>query len=447
LSRKRLYLLALAPSLLYLTMATLYLFAIPLGESPDEPGHLQCIQQVALQNRLPVVEPKPQGEWWKPGVTLSGRMCYHMPLYYVGAGLLQQAISALTGSALPVEFPDYNEAFGETGVMFLHPDKARLSQLDQPNVVLSVRVMSILLGLIVVWTTMATANLLFQGSPFATIVAGIWVAGWPQFLFLSRAISNDVLATALASVALVVLLQVEKPQRYATLAFLSALAVFSKVTMIFVVVAVALVWCIEFLQYPAHRKMLGKGAITTLIVWGVAATFVQLAPTLHTNFWSSARTFSAVNERVFQVEYWLEMLFLTLSSGWVRFGWMNVATPDHFVYLWWAIVVGLSICGAAFWWRSELPNRNLLGIILAIWVAGNLATYLRINMAVLQPQFRFLQSLLPILASFVAGGILCISPRITRYQIVIASVLIIIAIIMNIGIIWGVVLPHYGLST
>ncbi len=78
--RKRWLLLAAPPSILYLMLATLYFLAIPLGESPDEPGHIQCIQQVALYDRLPIVDPKPQGEWWKPGVTLSGRMCYHMPL-------------------------------------------------------------------------------------------------------------------------------------------------------------------------------------------------------------------------------------------------------------------------------------------------------------------------------------------------------------------------------
>lgn len=440
------YLLAMAPSLLYLMMAVLYLLAIPLGESPDEPGHLQCIQQVALQNRLPIVEPKPQGDWWKPGVTMSGRMCYHMPLYYIGAGLLQKAISQLTGSPLIANFPEYNEAFGETGVMFLHPEGSRLVALDEPVVVIGVRIFSILCGLIVVWATMAVANLLFQGNYFATVVAGIWVAGWPQFLFLSRAISNDVLATALASITLVVLLQVDKPQRYGTLAVLSTLAVFSKVTMVFVVVAVGLVWCMEFFRFPIYRRELRQGAITTLIVWGAAATFVQIIPTLQANFWSSARTFSAVNPRVFLVEYWMEMVFLTLSSGWVRFGWMNVKTADLFLYLWWGVVLGLSICGITYWWRNNLPNRRLLGMILVIWVLGNLAAYFRINMAVLQPQFRFLQTLLPIIGSFVAGGVLCISPRITRYQIVIAGVLIIIAIIMNVGIIWGVVLPQYGLS-
>jgi len=437
----------MAPTLLYLALASFYFLAIPLGESPDEPGHLQCIQQVALQNRLPIVEPKPKGEWWKPGVTMSGRMCYHMPLYYVGAGLLQKAISRVADSPLAVDFPEYNEAFGETGVMFRHPAKERLLQFEEPPVLSGVRVMSVLLGLVVVWATMATAYLLFSRSPFATVVAGLWVAGWPQFLFLSRAISNDVLATALASITLVVLLQVDKPQRYGWLALLSALALLTKVTMSFVAVAVGLVWCMEFVRFPDRRKVLLKGALATLIVWGATATLVQFTPTIQANFWSSARTFSAVNERIFHVEYWMEVLFLTLSSGWVRFGWMNVAAPAESIYLWWALVVGLSIAGIVYWWRDHSANRNLIGAILLIWIMGNVAAYVRINMAVLQPQFRFLQSLLPIFGAFIAGGILYLSPRSTRHRFVIAGILIVLAVIVNVGIIWGIVMPRYGLST
>lgn len=446
-SRKSWLILATAPTLLYLVLVTLYLLAIPLGESPDEPGHLQCIQQVAVLDRMPIVDPKPQGEWWKPGATLSGRMCYHMPLYYVIAGLLQKLIGYAASVPVVVDFPTYNEAFGETGVMFLHPEKERLLQSGEQGVVVGVRVMSVMLGLSVVWATMATAHLLFPQSPFAAVVAGIWVAGWPQFLFLSRAISNDVLATALASATLVVLLQVDKPQRYTVLALLSALAVLTKVTMSFVVVVVALVWCIEFAIFADRRKVLGRSAFVLLIILAATATFIQFVPVIHTNFWSSTRTFSATNERAFQVEYWMEALSLTLSSGWVRFGWMNVVAPEASLYLWWVSVIGLSILGGAYLWRSNLPSRNLLATILLIWFLGNMATYLRINLAVLQPQFRFLQSLLPIIGALIGGGVLYVAPCKTRYRIVIAGALIVLAIIVNVGIIWGVVLPHYGLST
>jgi len=443
---KRWLLLATPPSILYLVLVTLYFLAIPLGESPDEPGHLQCIQQVALYHRLPIVEPKPQGEWWKPGVTLSGRMCYHMPLYYVGAGLLQKAISHVTGSPVAVDFPAYNEAFGETGVMFLHPNKQRLLQREEPDVVLGVRIFSVLLGLGIVWATMATAHRLFPQFSMIPLVAGVWVAGWPQFLFLSRAISNDVLATALASITLVVLLRVGKPARYLALAVLSSLAVLTKVTMLFVAGAIMAVWVLEFVRFPLQRRALVRSAAAMLIVWAATATLVHLTPTIRANFWSSARTFSAINERVFQIEYWMEVGRLTLSSGWVRFGWMNVAAPDATAYLWWSTVLGLSLLGFVCWWRSAPPERNLLAMVLLVWFLGAMASYVRINTAVFQPQFRFLQSLLPILSALVAGGLLCIMPQRLRPQVLLCGALIVIAVIINGVIIWGIVMPRYGLS-
>lgn len=443
---KRWLLLAMPPTILYLVLVTFYFLAIPLGESPDEPGHLQCIQQVALYHRLPIVEPKPQGEWWKPGVTLSGRMCYHMPLYYVGAGLLQKAVSHLTGSPAEVDFPVHNEAFGETGVMFLHPNKRTLLQREEPDVVVGVRILSVLLGLVVVWATMATAHLLFPQFSAIALIAGIWIAGWPQFLFLSRAISNDVLATALASITLVVLLRVGRPERYLGLALLSSLAVLTKVTMLFIAGAVAAVWILEFVRFPRRRRVLVRSAAAVLIVWAATATLVHLTPTIRANFWSSARTFSAINERVFQMEYWIEVGRLTLSSGWVRFGWMNVAAPDVTAYLWWSIVLGLSLVGFVHWWRSAPPERNLLAVVLLVWFLGAMASYVRINTAVFQPQFRFLQSLLPILSALVGGGLFCMVPQRVRPQALLCGALIGIAVLINGVIIWGIVMPRYGVS-
>ena len=432
--------------MLYVILVTLYFLSIPLGESPDEPGHIQCIQQVALYNRLPIVEPKPKGEWWKPGVTLSGRMCYHMPLYYLIAGLVQKTISYITSSPLTFDFPRHNEAFGETGVMFLHPGKQTLFDREETVALIGVRVVSTMLGLVMVWATVATAYLVFPKMPLAAVVAGVWVAGWPQFLFLSRAISNDVLANALAAVTFVLLLKTGKPQRYGALALLSALAVLSKVNMLFVVGTVAFVWLVEFVQYPIHRKALRKGALIGFVVWSATAAFIQMTPTIQTNFWSSALTFSKVNDRVFEATYWLDALYLTLSSGWVRFGWMNVAAANETVYIWWMIIVGSSIFGMVYWWRSNLPNRAIIAFVLFIWFAGNMAAYLRINLTVLQPQFRFVLSLLPIFGSFVAGGFLYILQHHVRYQYILVGLLIGISIIMNVAIIWTVVLPRYSLS-
>lgn len=435
---------AIAPVVLYTVLVTLYFFAIPLGESPDEPGHIQCIQQVVLYNRLPVVDPKPQGEWWRPGVTLSGRMCYHMPLYYVTAGLLHKSISEVTGSSPIVEFPPVNEAFGETGVMFQHTLEAPFTQREEPAGLVAVRIASALMGLVTVLATVAASLLIFPHQPIAAAIAGIWLAGWPQFLFLSRAISNDVLATALASVTLVVLLQIGRPERFVALAILSALALLSKITMSFVVLSIGLVWLLEFQHYPTSRFRLLKVASIALLVWASVAALIYVSPTIQANFLSSVDAFSSPNDRILQAEYWIEVVRLTLSSGWVRFGWMNVAAPEYTAYLWWTVVIGLSMVGIRYWWKVKLQDRFLMTAALLIWSMGNLVSYLNINLAVLQPQFRFLQTLLPIVCVFIAGGLLWVLPKRLHYQVFIVGVLIVAAVIINLGIIWTIVLPRYA---
>jgi hypothetical protein len=427
----------------YLTLSLLYLLAIPFGESPDEPGHLQCIQQVALLNRIPIVDPKPTGEWWRPGAVLSGRMCYHMPAYYLLAGSVQKLIGGVSGTSLEISFPATNEAFGESGVMFIHPEKTISWALHEPLAVTGLRVISIFLGAITVWVTISVAQILFPASPTTGLAAGILVGGWPQFLFLSRAISNDVLANAFSVLALLALLNVGKPKRFVLATLWATLAVFTKINMIFVVGVALFVWLIEIIHFREQRRELLRSGLFASIILVIGATVVAVNPTIQTNLWLSGRTFSSISERVFTIEYWLEVNRLTLSSGFARFGWMSVAVEDWVVYLWWSLMTFLIAMGGLQWWRRKEPFRWLLMVVIIAWLAGNLASYLRINLTVMQPQFRFLQSTLPLIAAFAAGGLSTITIFGQRFFIFTLTVGL---LLINLWIVFYVVAPVYGLS-
>lgn len=427
----------------YLTLSLLYLLTIPFGESPDEPGHLQCIQQVAVLNRVPIVDPKPTGEWWKPGAILSGRMCYHMPAYYLLAGSAQKLIGVVSGTSVEITYPATNEAFGETGVMFIHPKKTTFWTLQEPLTVTGLRVLSIFLGAVTVWVAISVAQILFPTSPTTGLAAGILVGGWPQFLFLSRAISNDVLANAFSVLALLTLLHVGKPKRFILATLWATLAVFTKINMIFVIGVVLFVWLVEIVHFREQRRVLLHSILVASIILVIGATVVALNPTIQTNLWLSGRTFSSVSERVFTIEYWLEVNRLTLSSGFARFGWMNVAVEDWLVYLWWILMTFLIVMGGWQWWRRKEPFRWLLTVVIVAWLVGNLASYLRINLTVMQPQFRFLQSTLPLIAAFAAGGLTTIT--IFRQYLLIFT-LAVGLLLINLWIVFYVVAPVYGLS-
>ena len=79
------------------------------------------------------------------------------------------------------------------------------------------------------------------------LVSAILMAGWPQFLFMSRAISNDILTAVLSLAVLTTLIALGNPNRYIWAALLTGLAVLTKSTALFIVAAVIGAYVIEII--------------------------------------------------------------------------------------------------------------------------------------------------------------------------------------------------------
>ena len=431
---------------LYFLLSLIYLFAIPVGESPDEPGHLQCVEQVARLHRLPIVDPKPEGKWFTRGYIISGNVCYHMPLYYVVGGSLQRAIASVKGDSLHFEFPPNNPHFIGSGVMFLHEDKTTFWLLPEPATLIGLRLLSIGLGLALLWACYDVARRVFPGQEDTAVLSMTLAAGWPQFVYLSRAISNDVLATALAAGILIVLLQVGRPNRFIGAAALSALAVLTKLSVLFTVGAVLGGWLLEVIILRERKSLYFRALLGCLAVWGIVGTIVMAQPTLRENWRLSAGGFTAVSPKVSTIAYWQDVLKLTLSSGWARFGWMSVPAPLWHAYSWWAGILLAGGAGLAAAWRGQHTKHACLKwLILSLWGSGLLIIFLRINLNRLQPQFRFVLASLPMITTFAAAGLLSWVER-RRHQwgrtIIILSALFLFA--YNLWLILVIVKSAYG---
>lgn len=429
---------------LYLLLSLLYWQAIPTGESPDEPGHLQCIEQVARYGRIPITEPKPTGEWWGPGVVLSGRMCYHMPLYYLIAGSLQKVIAGITDSPLHFEFPEHNSAFGETGVMFQQISKDASLQETVPPPLASTRLLSILLGLVILVAANRVAAKVFPQQPAASVLATALVAGWPQFVFLSRSISNDVLAMAFAAALLAVLMQVGSPNRFPLAALLSAGAIAAKLSMVFTLAVVVIAWALEIWKFPDERGRYLRGLLISVGIWLFTLGALLLNPTTHQHLIGSGSYWTQQAGKTLDPHYWLDVLALLIESGWGRFGWMNVALPTWQAYLWWGFIAVACIVGLLHAWRAadELTPKIRL-ILLLVWMAGIAASVVRINLVVFQPQFRFALASLPVFAALSAGGIISVLHKQPRSQWIAVAVILVFMLGANIWIIRTVLLPLY----
>ena len=435
------------PIALYISLTTLYLFAIPTGESPDEPSHLQCIEQVTQYNRIPVIDPLPQGNvWWARERIISGLVCAHMPLYYFLTGYTQQIVQSVSGIPAHYEFPPNDPGWesGQSKAMFVHPHENPFFTLSEPASLLVLRIESILLGLISVLGTYYITRRIAPYSRAAAAIATTLVAGWPQFLFMSRAINNDVLATALSVGVLVVLVDIGKPHRFILATSLAILAALSKLTLVFSIGAIVLTFALEIAVSRKRSTYLRAGVISASIL-GLFCALLLLHPTLRSHIEWSQATMSGTHPAAHTASYWLDVLHTSIQSGWARLGWMNVLTPDAHAYTWW---LSLALSGAIGVYASvrlsEDRTTRLVALVGCIWLASFLAAYVQINLDRFQPQFRYILSMAPVLAAFSGTGLSRILNHLDRLRPIAAPIIAILLLLANLWIIFAVAVPAYS---
>jgi len=446
--RRERQILAALPVTLYLFLCVLYLFAIPPGESPDEPSHLQCIEQVSILNRLPIVDPPPRGLWWTRERVISGLTCYHLPLYYLVAGYTQSVLAHLTGAPLHYEFPptDTRFATGASVAMFIHEPRSHFLTLREPITLTALRIEASLLGLGMLWATYRLARRLAPDLLYGPILAMTLTAGWPQFVFMSRAINNDTLAVALAVVALAVMVSSDRPSRYVVASVLMVAAVFAKLMMAFAVVALALSWTMELLWSSSisHRRRLAFYGLICLAIFAVPGMLLILQPTLNGHVQATVRGIASANPAAQTTVYWANVFRTTLQSGWGRFGWMNLATPDGQVYAWWVFLTITILIGVFYVVRRARDAFDRETILLCVfWVVGALAVYGQIQMNRFQPQFRYAFAILPILTAFSGIGISVSVGRAARLQRLMVLLLSVLLFAVNLWIVCAVLMPAY----
>jgi hypothetical protein len=434
----------------YLALALLYMLAIPAGESPDEPSHLQCIEQVSLRNRIPLIDPPPEGTvWWARERIISGLVCAHMPLYYLLAGYTQKVVHLVSAAPIHYEFPPNNPLW-ETGAsvaMFTHTPKESPFSLNEPITLTVLRIESVLFGLVSLLVAGRLARHMAPESPEAALITMTLVAGWSQFLFMSRAINNDTLAVALAVGVLAILVNVGNPGRYVLASGLAVLAILAKLTMTFVVAAIAFAWVSEGVISPntRERRRLLQAGLKSILLFSLLGLLLWVQPTLRSHLEWSQATMQSTSPQMLTPTYWLDVLKTTLQSGWGRFGWMNLATPDLQVTLWWAFIILTGVVGLASGLRHAAnATARLMILIVCFWVACVLASYLRIQINRPQPQFRYVLAAVPALAAFSGMGTVALLGDSQRRRRVAALLILAILLAVNLWIVFRLVAPAYA---
>ena len=386
---------------LYLLLGTLYAVNTPAWQVPDEPAHYNYIAHLVSTGRLPVLQAgdydsayldKLKGEKFPPELSVDSVRYegWQPPLYY----LLAAPVFAASAGRL-----------------------------------LAVRLFTLVLGGGVVVLTYLLGRALAPRAPVIAFTAAGFVACLPQHLAMMAAANNDALAEVVMAAGILLGVQalLAAPggwaRRYWLLGLVLGLAFITKLSAypLAALVGLVLLLLARRERWPLAR-LVSAGLqvyLPALLIGGVwwarnLAVYGGLdflAMQRHNAIVDGQLRTSAALALWGAGGYLSRFVTTTFQSFWGQFGWMGVVM-DRRVYLALLLFTLLTAAGA-LWalrdlWRSRasLPAaRRDVGVLLIVALLLTIAVYLYYNLSFVQFQGRYLYPALPILALFVAIGL------------------------------------------
>ncbi|MCB9430805.1 MAG: DUF2142 domain-containing protein [Ardenticatenaceae bacterium] len=370
--------------LLYLLLGATYAVVTPVFEASDELWHYPMIRHLADGNPLPVQGADRVGPW--------KQQASQPPLYYYLSAALTFWIDTSDMEQVRWLNPHVdNGVITEDGNinLVIHDPNANQWQGTLLAVHL-VRLFSVLLGGVTVYTTYLIAQALVPGRAEVVLGATAVNAFLPMFLFISGAVNNDNLVMALVGIALVMMLRlVQSKQPQTTKNWLvlgavigaAALAKFPGLALMFM--ALGTIFMVEWQQSErvATISLLLRLLGRTLLQWLIVAIpFVLIAgwwyyrnKVLYGDWLGWSAFFEVLGVRATPAslaQLWDER-FGFMMSYWGLFGGVNVpmpmwiysllnwlvvlAVPGFGVYLYqvmkkWLLVIGYS--------QPPIPNNQ-----------------------------------------------------------------------------------------
>ncbi len=165
----------------------------PLFESTDEIRHYRYIRHLITQHTLPI-----------QGAEDVRSQSHHPPLYYTLSALFSAWVPCphtATYKQPPNPFWGYRnwEVGVDNKLQYLHSADERFPFRHGYLAAMIPRWVNVLLGAFTVWLTWALAMRLFPATPEIALGAAAIVAFNPQFIYLSAAMNNDILAAAMGT--------------------------------------------------------------------------------------------------------------------------------------------------------------------------------------------------------------------------------------------------------
>jgi 4-amino-4-deoxy-L-arabinose transferase-like glycosyltransferase len=342
--------------LLFLALHGLYNLAIPLGEGPDEPGHLKYALFLAAEGRLPVQ----RADAAASDVPGEG---HQPPLAYALAAPAVAWLSADQRQILLTANPRFVWAGGDEPGAFMRGSHELAPWPPLTAAWHLARAVSGLAGAAAVAFTFLAARRLRPADPLLPALAAALVALNPQLLFTTALVTNDALLAALG--AAILWWCVRGPAGRGAIPWALAAGALFGLALLTKQSALLLGPVLLFAGWRAAGRRWGPAAVVT-IAWGgtallVAGWWFLRNRTLYGDLFGLGMFTSEYATQPFawgDAGAWAGALRQLFGSFWGRFGWMSLPAPAWSMWAYGAVCLA-ALAGLA------LAARRGLGLALA----------------------------------------------------------------------------------
>jgi 4-amino-4-deoxy-L-arabinose transferase-like glycosyltransferase len=393
----------------YLLLATAYSLSSPIYEPTDELRHFRYVRHLIEYRSLPVQEadaPRAQS--------------HHPPLYY--------ALGALVSWPVPMSRDVYYEpAVNEFGGFhswevgsdnknqYLHGEEEDFPFWGVTLGVYTVRWLTIGIGAAAVFLTYRIALRVLDGRNGLAACAAAVVAFTPQFLYLSGAVNNDVMAMMCAAAVLLgclrLLQQGSNARSEAVVGVLFGLALLTKLNLAALVLPIELAFVLAAAQRRSWRVLLRANLILFLVTLLVSGWWFWRNQALYDDWTGMSKVSELWGGRPPGGNWWAvrQGLPYLWSSLWGRFGYGQVPMPAA-VYQGVLVVCTAALIGHLLRSRGGADRFGLLLLAIAACASLTVVVYYML----IQPagaMGRFLFPALPGLAVLLVAGVSRLAPE------------------------------------
>jgi len=432
----------------YLALALAYTLSSPIYEPTDEIRHFRYVRHLIVYRELPVQSaegPRAQS--------------HHPPLYYALGALASWWVHVEQDVYYdPPTNPHWDSRYWEVSDdnknQYLHGADEQFPFHGVTLAVYVVRWMTVLIGAGVVCVTYGIGREIAPGRPGLAAGAAALVGFNPQFIYLSGAINNDILAALCGGAVLWACVRLVRHgpswRIDVVLGVLYGLALLTKFNLVALSALIELAYALAM-----WRTRDGSTALTggwraflrgNLIVGGLAVAIAGWWFARNYALYGDLTGMSKVNDlwlgRSFSEGLWAipQSLPYLWSSLWGRFGYGQLPLPEV-VYqaLFWFCVIALT--GHLIPRRGSPPAALLIPLIASVLLfVGVVFYYIAIQPA--GPMGRFLFPCLPAFAVLVSLGLSRLFPR--RWGWVAGAVVAIGMAALAVYALVGVLTPGFG---